>query len=163
MGKKSTKKNKNIYQITREELELTRDQASELLEFISSERIEKIESEKSIPHPDEVVQMANCYKKPELCNYYCTQTCHIGKDTVPKIEMKDISQITLDVISSLNAMYKQKDRLIDIVVDGKITEDEYKDFKLIHEQLKSLQSTINTLQLWINKNILEGNIDKDFK
>jgi hypothetical protein len=163
MGKKSTKKNKNIYQITREELELTRDQASELLEFISSERIEKIESEKSIPHPDEVVQMANCYKKPELCNYYCTQTCHIGKDTVPKIEMKDISQITLDVISSLNAMYKQKDRLIDIVVDGKITEDEYKDFKLIHEQLKSLQSSINTLQLWINKNILEGNIDKDFK
>ena len=53
MGKKSTKENKNIYQIFREEQNLTRDKASELMEFISPDRIEKIESEKSLPHPDE--------------------------------------------------------------------------------------------------------------
>ena len=44
MGRKSTKENKNIYQISRENAELTRDAAAEQLEFISSDRIEKIEN-----------------------------------------------------------------------------------------------------------------------
>ena len=47
MARKSTKENKNIYQRTREMLELTREEASELLETVSPERIEKIESERA--------------------------------------------------------------------------------------------------------------------
>ena len=43
MGRKSIKENKNYYQEIRESLNLTRDKASELLEFISADRIEKIE------------------------------------------------------------------------------------------------------------------------
>ena len=43
MGRKSTKENKNIYQISRENAELTRESAAEQLEFISSDRIEKID------------------------------------------------------------------------------------------------------------------------
>ena len=42
MGRKSAKENKNIYQILREERNLTREKASELLDTISSEKIEKI-------------------------------------------------------------------------------------------------------------------------
>ena len=64
MGRKSTKENKNIYQITREEADLTREEASELMDFISSDRIEKIESEKSASHPEEILAMADAYKKP---------------------------------------------------------------------------------------------------
>ena len=44
MGRASTKENKNIYQTTREALRLTRETASELLETIAPERIEKIEN-----------------------------------------------------------------------------------------------------------------------
>ena len=66
MGKKSVKENKNIYQLSREEQELTRDAASELMQFVSSDRIEKIESEKSLPHPDEILAMAEAYKAPHL-------------------------------------------------------------------------------------------------
>ncbi len=58
MGRASTKKNKTISQLRREELELTRDKASELLVSLPPERIEKIESEKTLPHPDEVMIMA---------------------------------------------------------------------------------------------------------
>ena len=47
MGRKSTKENKNIYQISREAVSLTREAASELLEYISADRIEKIESGRS--------------------------------------------------------------------------------------------------------------------
>ena len=59
MGRKSTKENKNIYQISRENSGLTRESAAEQLEFISSDRIEKIENEKSYPHPDEILAMAD--------------------------------------------------------------------------------------------------------
>ena len=93
MGKRSTKENKNIYQLYREEAELTREKASEKMEYISADRIEKIESEKSYPHPDEILVMADCYKKPNLCNYYCSHECPIGKEFVPEVRLKDLSQI----------------------------------------------------------------------
>ena len=95
MGRKSTKENKNIYQISRENAELTRDAAAEQLEFISSDRIEKIENEKSLPHPDEILAMADCYKNPALCNYYCSHECPIGQDYIPEVAAKDLSFITL--------------------------------------------------------------------
>ena len=43
MARKSTRENKNIYQRTREGLNLTREEASDLLVTMSPERIEKIE------------------------------------------------------------------------------------------------------------------------
>ena len=58
MARVSTKENKNIYQLTRESLKLTRESASELLETISPERIEKIENERSLPYPDEVLALS---------------------------------------------------------------------------------------------------------
>lgn len=68
MGRTSTKENKNSYQLAREELGLTREKASELLETIAPERIEKIENERTVPRPDEVLTMAEKYKRPSLCN-----------------------------------------------------------------------------------------------
>ena len=70
MGRGSTKKNKNIYQLRREELGLSREKAEQLLEVISAERIEKIEND-TLPHPEEVLIMAKGYKYPQLCNYHC--------------------------------------------------------------------------------------------
>ena len=64
MARVSSKKDKNIYQQTRENLDLSREGASELLEWISPERIERIENEKSWPNPDEVLQMAEKYSLP---------------------------------------------------------------------------------------------------
>ena len=66
MGRVSIKENKTEYQIFREELGYSREKASELLGWISPERIEKIENEKSLPHPDEVLAMSVVYQKPRL-------------------------------------------------------------------------------------------------
>ena len=71
MARSSTKTNKTIYQLKREELELSREKASELLEVIPPERIERIENGKFAAYPDEVVTMAEKYKAPQRCNYYC--------------------------------------------------------------------------------------------
>ena len=64
MGRASVKENKNRYQLVREELGLSREKASELLETMPPERIEKIENERTEPHPDEVLLMSQKYKKP---------------------------------------------------------------------------------------------------
>lgn len=123
MARVSTKENKTIYQLTREGLKLTREEASELLETMSPERIEKIENERSMPHPDEVLLMSDKYKQPGLCNHYCANQCPIGQQYVPEIKIKELSQIVLEMLASLNSMNKQKDRLIEITADGKITDD----------------------------------------
>lgn len=159
MGKKSTRENKNIYQTSREALDLTREKAAELMEYISDDRIEKIESEKSTPHPDEILTMAKSYKNPALLNYYCVHECPIGQKIVPEIQLKDLSQIVLEIIASLNAFEKEKNRLISITVDGKITEDEYADFAKIKTQLDTISVSVKTLQLWVDQTIANGELD----
>ena len=84
MGKQSTRKNKTIYQICREAQGLTREKAAELMDGISDSKIEKIEYELQEPTPYDIVQMADCYKRPDLCNYYCSHKCAIGERYVPE-------------------------------------------------------------------------------
>ncbi len=161
MGRKSTKENKNIYQLSREAADFTRDSAADALEFISSDRIEKIESEKSMPHPEEILAMADVYKTPSLCNYFCSHECPIGKEYVPEIKSKELSQITLEMLASLNTLEKEKNRLIEITVDGVISEDEMKDFEMIQDQLSQIAMAIDSLQLWVQKAIADGRIKDD--
>ena len=135
VGKKSIKENKKPYQLRREELGLSRDQASELLESIQPERILRIENEVSLPQPEEVLIMADKYKMPDLCNYYCSNECPIGQQYVPSIKIKELSQIVIEMLASLNVISKQKDRLIEISVDGRINDDEMEDFIFIQQEL----------------------------
>ena len=161
MAKVSTKENKTIYQIVREELGLSREKASELLGGISPERIERIENEKSQPQPDEILIMADKYKHPDLCNYYCANQCSIGCEYVPEINIKDLSVIVLEMLSSLNSMDKKKERLIEIAADGKIEGTEIKDFIYIQNELEKISITVETLQIWVEKMIANGNIDEE--
>ena len=156
MGKRSVKANKNIYQLAREAAGLTREKASEKMVYISDDRIEKIESEKLFPHPDEVITMAECYKKMDLCNYYCTHECPIGMRYVPEVEMKDLQRITLEVVNSINTLSRRKDRLIEIAVDGVIAEDEKEDFSAIQDELTEIARSVQTLQIWLDQMHAEG-------
>ncbi len=159
MARRSTKENKNIYQRTRENLDLTREEASQLLAVMAPERIEKIENERVLPHPDEVLLMSDKYKRPALCNYYCANQCPIGAQYVPEIKVKDLSQIVLETIASLNAMQKKKDRLIEITVDGRISAEEMEDFLFIQQELERISIAVETLQLWCEQMLDTGVID----
>jgi len=161
MARRSVKENKNIYQTTRENLDLTREEASQILETIAPERIEKIENERSMPHPEEVLIMAEGYKQPGLCNYYCANQCPIGQQYVPEVKVKDLSQIVLEMLASLNTMQKKKERLIEITVDGKITGDEVEDFVFIQRELEKISIAVETLQLWSERMLVTGAIDPE--
>ena len=160
MGRVSNKENKNVYFEARENLKLSREKASELLESIPPERIERIENEKLMPHPDEILIMAEKYKRPDLCNFYCANQCSIGKQYVPEIKIKELSQIVLEMLASLNSMQKRKDRLIEISADGQIDRDEIEDFIFIQEELERISITVETLRLWSEKMIANGMIDE---
>ena len=161
MARVSTKENKNVYHQARENMGLTRDKASELLEWISADRIEKIENERSMPNPDEVLTMADKYKRPSLCNHYCSTQCPIGQQYVPEIKIKDLSQIVLEMLASLNSMNKRKERLIEITADGVIDNDELDDFIFIQEELERISIAVETLQLWSEQMLATGAIDAE--
>lgn len=163
MGKRSVRENKNIYQLSREAMAYTRDKASENMVYVSADRIEKIESEKSLPHPDEILAMAECYHAPELCNYFCSHECPIGQERVPEVKMKNLSQIVLEVLSSLNTLDQQKNRLVEITVDGQITEDEKRDFKKIRDELREIAMSVESMQMWVEKTIMEGKLDQEYR
>lgn len=161
MGRASTRENKNKYQLIREELGLSREKASEFLETIMPERIEKIESGKSLPRPDEVITMAEKYKRPSLCNYYCSNQCPIGQQYVPEVKIKELSSIVLEMLASLNSVNKKKDRLIEITADGKIDADEIDDFIYIQQELERISITVEAMQLWAERMLADGVIDTE--
>ena len=161
MGRKSTKENKTIYQMTREELGLTREKAAELIPGFSPERIEKIENDRVQIRPEDVRMMAEAYKAPGLCNYYCSQECPIGRGRTPRVESKGLVQIVVETLNGINRLNQHRDRLLEIAEDGSVSPDEYEDFGEIRELLERLQVSISTLQLWLEERTAHGEINAD--
>ncbi|MBQ8094380.1 MAG: helix-turn-helix transcriptional regulator [Clostridia bacterium] len=159
MARNSTNPNKSIYWKAREEAGLTRAAASEALQFISESRLEKIESGSTAITPEDVLVMEKTYRKPGLCNHYCAEECPIGRESVPHIEVKDLSKIVLEMLATLNALNRQKDRLIEITEDGVINDEELGDFLEIQDKLEKISIVASTMRLWIDNAVANGNID----
>ena len=158
MGRISTKENKTLYQKSREKLELSREKASELTE-IEPYRIERIENEKIQPSPWDIVAMASAYKEPQLCNHYCANECPIGMKYVPEVQIKDLAQVVLEMLASLNSMNRRQERLIEITVDGIIKDEELEDFINIQTELERISMTVETLKFWTERMIATVKID----
>lgn len=155
MGRRSIKENKNIYQEARDALDLSRTAVEDATNgVLSASRIEKIEKGTLNAHPEDVILMAEVYNKPELCNYFCTKECQIGEKYVPEVEtVHDLPQITMELLSDLNALNRDKERIIDITADGKIAEDEREDFEVFRKHLDEMSLAIEALKLWVEKKI----------
>ena len=155
MSRKSTKENKNVYQLAREELFSSRVSASDASnDRLTEKKLERIESDECLPNPEDVVAMAETFNKPELCNYYCTKECPIGQKYVPEVEtIHNLPQITMELLSNLNSLNRDKERIIDITADGVISEDEKEDFDLFRDHLAEMSMAIETLKLWADKKL----------
>jgi deoxyribose-phosphate aldolase len=57
--------------------------------------------------------------------------------------MKDLSQIVLEMLASLNSMQRQTTRLIDIAADGMIDDEELKDFFLLADKFNFGEITVS--------------------
>lgn len=154
-----------IYKATRKKHGMTRDEvcdrALSLGSALQSERLERIENGKFPITPDEVLLLAEIYGEPTLCNHYCSKECPIGEKYVPEIKVKDLTQIVLEMLSSLNSMKKSQERLIEITADGVISDDEICDFIYIQSELERISITVETLQLWVEQMLADEKINID--
>ena len=96
-----------------------------------------------------------------LCNYYCANECRIGQEYVPEVQIRELPQITVEMLATLNNLNKDKDRLLEIAVDGTISEDEIPDFLSIQDSLEKMSITIDALKLWVDQKIAEGQLDRE--
>ena len=151
MGRKSVNPNKNIYWTARVDAGLTREAASDMMECISTDTIERIEYGKRSPQPEEVLQMADCYNKPLLCNHYCAHDCPIGEKYVPPTNERSLAEIAVSMLNSLNILYREKENFIQLIADGDISPDEKEEFDEFQEHLKQMAIIINDLNLWSEK------------
>ena len=152
-----------IYKDIRKKHDMTRDdvcdKASQLDNPLQPERLERIENGKFPITPDEVMLLSEIYGEPALCNHYCAKECPIGEKYVPEIKAKDLSQIVLEMLASLNSMKKNQERLIEISADGIIDDDEIRDFVYIQNELEHISITVETLQLWVEKMLADKKIN----
>lgn len=152
-----------VYKEIRKKHDLTRDdvcdKASLMNNPIQPERLERIENGKFPITPDEVMLLAEIYGEPTLCNHYCSKECPIGEKYVPEVKVKDLAQIVLEMLSSLNSMKKSQERLIEITADGMIDDDEIKDFVFIQKELERISITVETLQLWVEQMLADKKIN----
>ena len=150
-----------MYMTVREELALTRERASALIcrQCISADRLEKIENRRLLARPDEILAIAEAYKAPAIINYYCTHDCDIGGRYISEVKPKELSQIAIETLNSLNKLAQVKDRLLEIVEDGTISADEAEDFCTIKSNLDKIARAVESLQLWLNESIAKGTID----
>ena len=99
--------------------------------------------------------MAKKYKKPSLCNYYCSRECPIGQEYVPAVEVTDLPTVTLEILRLLGRLDAEKERLIEISVDGTISEDERADFEKIKDELDKMSLAVDSLKAWFDERIGE--------
>lgn len=150
-----------MYREVREALGLTREQASELLETMDTTKIERIENEKQLPSPDDVMLMADKYGEPNIRNFYCANQCPMGQHYVPVVKFNDLEKTVLKLVASLNSMHSRQDKLIEIAEDGMISEDEMIDFIGIQKDLERVSLAVDALELWTEKMMSSGLIDMD--
>ena len=151
----------NIYIEVRKQLGFSRERASEILETITPEKLERIENEKQLPSPEDVMIMADRYSEPNIRNYYCARQCPMGQHYVPQIKFNDLEKTVLKLVASLNSMHAKQDKLIEIAEDGVIADDELLDFISIQKNLEKVSLAVSALELWTEKMMSSGIIDMD--
>ena len=156
MPKRATKRPDNIFYKRRIEASkwdrdfVSRERTAERL-YIDRTRLANIELEKVVPHPEETATFAEAYKAPELCNYYCSQLCPLGKETIPKIELNELDRTVLLLLAALKDLPKIKEELITIAADGDIQADERRGMDSILATLNEAAKRIQSLVLYCDK------------
>lgn len=157
MGKQSTRENKTIYQLCREEKELTREKASELMAGVSSSGLKKLNTKH---RADSLRRRADggLLQTPRSLQLLLLPKAPSGSATFRKWKSANspiLSWRQLPV-SEINPL---TNRLIQIARDGKISDDEIKDFAFISQKLDEISLAVDSLNLWVDKTASENDLN----
>ena len=96
--------------------------------------------------------MAEVYNAPELKCTFCHDYCRLGVD-VPKAEDASLEHIAVNAYNVLRNTSQLRDNLMEIVADGKITDDEKPEMTRI---LKALDDVVQVAQDIIRRTRLKA-------
>ena len=154
------KSNENIYFRCRKEAAKyndklnSREGAAELLGIsVSSLADYELGTTKVVP-VDKVVLMADLYNAPELLNYYCKYECPIGCRMDIPTEVEPLENITLRLLDLLSPekIQLRMNRLTQIAVDGKVSDEEKDSMEEIACYLNEVKMIVEKLRLYNEKN-----------
>ena len=134
----------------------TAESAALEIDFISRERMYMIEQEdpnkrQIIPTPAEVIEMAQIYNAPELCDHYCTNVCPMGAGRAP-LMYSNLGEISAKLMSAMHFLEKTNDQIHAVLADSKVSDSEKADFKRIIQTLREVSYSADSLELWAKKN-----------
>lgn len=157
------KKEENIYFACRKKAAETnealgsRERAAELLGIATSTLANhELGITKNVP-VDTVLMMSDLYHSPELRNMYCKNECPIGRYIPMATETDGLQGITVKILNSLDDenIRNMKKALLDIAVDGQISEDEKETFEKIVKSLDVLATAISELRMLAEKSMVK--------
>lgn len=129
----------------------SREGAADLMS-IDRGRLYRIESGVADPYPEEVHLMADLYNAPELRNYYCTEMCPLG-ECVAKADVFNLDRITVMAMSSFEKTERTRQKLLQIVEDGVVSENEREEMLAVVKNLSELEGIAQNLKIWVKKNL----------
>lgn len=128
---------------------------------MSDDKLERIENEKQLPNPQDVLIMSDVYKSPELCNYFCNRDCEIGQKYVPKVPDDELPGIILKLLGSIYDVEDIEKLLVKITKDNKIDDSEIENLATAQCALEHLSIMTEALQLCIERKINNDELSKD--
>lgn len=122
----------------------------------NAERLRNIELDLVVPRADEVVVMADAYNAPELMNHHCTQTCPIGKRTIPRAELISLDRLVLKTINAFDGIEAKGRRLCQLGDGGTLTADMIPALREVMTALDKVAQVRAEMQIWLQKNAKDG-------
>ena len=146
--------------LKKEDPKWSREYAAEKLGF-SDDKLERIENGRQDPAPQDVLAMADIYRAPQLCNYFCHNTCLIGQKYIPEVTTQDLPTIIIRLLDSLYRVEDIKKPLINITADGVIDDSEISELVRVQSTLEQLSEMTSALNICIESKILNGEINNE--
>ncbi len=162
MGRKASKATGNIYYIARiraaEKNGVFSSREKAALQLgIERSRLARIELDKIEPYAEEVLIMAREYNAPYLCEDFCNNICPIGMDRVlgkskKQVKQESLERLSLRFLNSVQSIDDISKKLVNISMDGQVTEEEYEGFHKVLQALNEVSENIKSIKAFINAN-----------
>lgn len=145
----------NVFRIIRENLNLTREQASEKITCITAAKLEKIENDKVQPHPDDVICLAKGYNCPELIQHYCCHMCEIGKSCAPYAGHHSLNEIITNLLGCSEYIERNRPLLTKLISSKEVASLSESKLEIDPNDLLTVLSVLNSeclsLAIWLNQ------------
>ena len=125
--------------------------AAEALDVSSTETVGRWERGEVVPSNMNVRRMAELYNAPELMHNYCAMQCPLGCGRIAPYQDECLERTAIKLFNEAEDASSLAKALLVIASDGRVNEDEAKEFQQVVKRLGNLKTVIEALQVYAEK------------